>query len=151
MKPARVSTPPSRGRLHWVCVSRSRRFTPPSISSAPEAGGEQPARGVVELVFEFARQLLDGVLGGDQADSRAILVHHDGHVAAALLEFADEVEDGFGLRDDKNVAHDLAQTELDERGRTSSSVGHREPGARSAPGALWQMGRKNISRARSLE
>ena len=35
--PARVSTPPSRGRLQCICVSRSRRFTLPSITTVPPA------------------------------------------------------------------------------------------------------------------
>ena len=65
--------------------------------------------GRVEFVFEFAGQLLDGVLGGDQADGGTVLVDHDGHVAAALLEVADQVENGLGFRDDQDVAHDLGE------------------------------------------
>jgi hypothetical protein len=77
-------------------------------------GGEHGQRGRVEFVFQFAGQLLDGVLGGDQADGGAVLVDHDGHVAAALLEVADEVEDGLGFRDDQDVAHDLAEFQFDK-------------------------------------
>src|SRR5580698_1265312 len=36
-KPARVSTPPSRGSLQLICVSRSRRFTLPSSTMPPLA------------------------------------------------------------------------------------------------------------------
>jgi hypothetical protein len=118
-KPARVSTPPSRGRLHCICVSRSRRFTPPSISSAPLAVVSTGTAGESNSSSNSPVKLLDGVFGRDQADGGAVFVHDDGHVAAALLEVADQIEDGLGFRNDKNVAHDLlSQAELEERRRS---------------------------------
>src|ERR1035437_2127033 len=75
------------------------------------SGGEGGEGGGVELIFQFAGKLLDGVLGGDQADRGAVLVDHDGDLAAALLEVAEEVEDGFGFRDDEDVAHYVSEGE----------------------------------------
>ena len=61
--------------------------------------------------FEFSGELLDGVFNGDEADGGSEFVDDDGELAAALLEVADEVEDGFGFRDDEDVAHDLGEAE----------------------------------------
>ena len=69
--------------------------------------------GRVELVFELAGELLDSVFCGDQADGGAIFVNDDGHVAAALLEVADQVEDGLGLGRYEHVAHDLGEPQLE--------------------------------------
>jgi len=77
-------------------------------------GGEDGAGGVVEFVVEFAGELFDGVLDGDQADGRAVLVDDDGQLAAALLEFLDQIQDGFGFGDHEDVAHDLAEAQLHE-------------------------------------
>ena len=75
-------------------------------------GGEDGEGGGVELVFQFAGKLLDGVLGGDQSDRGAVLVDHDGDLAAALLEVAEEIGDGFGFGNDEDVAHDVAEGEV---------------------------------------
>ena len=69
----------------------------------------------VEFVFEFAGKLLDGVLGSNQADGRAVLVHNDGDVTAALLKITEEIEGAFGFRHDQDAAHHLAELELDKR------------------------------------
>src|SRR6185503_8830633 len=44
--------------------------------------------GDVVLAHDIADQLLDQVLGGDQAGEAAVLVDHDGHLGAATLHFA---------------------------------------------------------------
>ena len=67
--------------------------------------------GDVELVFEFADDLLEDVFGGDDADGGAELVDDDGDVAAALLELLEELDGEFGLGDDGDLAHDLAEGE----------------------------------------
>ena len=57
--------------------------------------------GDVELVFELADDLLEGVFGGDDADGGAELVDDDGDLAAALLELLQELDGELGLGDDE--------------------------------------------------
>ena len=112
--------------------------------------------GIVEFVFKFAGQLLDCVFRRHQSDCGSILVHHNGHLAAALLEIAQQAEGGLGLRHDEDIAHDLAQLEFDEgRGNRSHSRSlsgtppprllHREPDL-ERPRALPRRAEKHQAR-----
>ena len=69
------------------------------------------AAGDVELVLELADDLLERVLGGDDADGGAELVDDDGDLAAAFLELLQQLDGEFGLGDDGDLAHHLAQRE----------------------------------------
>ncbi len=53
--------------------------------------------------------LLERVFDGDEADGGTEFVDDDGDVAAALLEFLEQIEDELGFRDDEDLAHDLAE------------------------------------------
>ena len=58
-----------------------------------DAGGAKEGRaGDVELVVKLADDLLEDVFGGDDADGGTELVDGDGDVAAALLEFLEELD-----------------------------------------------------------
>ena len=85
-------------------VLPSREMTPVALKAAVRAGD-------VELVVELADDLLERVFGGDDADGGAELVDDDGDLAAALLELLQELDGEFGLGDDGDLAHDLAQGE----------------------------------------
>ncbi len=77
-------------------------------------GGENCLCGDVEFVFYLADELLDGVFDGDEADGGAEFVDDDGEMAAALLEFVQEVEDRLGFGHDEDFAHDLLKAKFDE-------------------------------------
>ena len=70
-------------------------------------GAEERRPADVELIFEFADDLLEDVFGGDEADGGAELVDDDGDVAAALLKLLKEFDGELGLGDDGDLAHDL--------------------------------------------
>ena len=98
----------------------------PSSTQCALCIGEHGPCGIVELVFEFTGELLDGVFGRDEADSRSVLIDNDGHLAAPLLEFLQQSERGLCLRHHEHLAHHLAQAEFHERKtqlRTPRSVG----------------------------
>src|SRR5579875_4044715 len=76
------------------------------------ARGQQRLRGNVELVLKLAGKLLDGVFGRNQTDNGAELIDNDRQMPAPPFEFLQQVEDRLGLRHDQNVAHDLAETQL---------------------------------------
>ena len=88
-KPARVSTPASRGKTQWSWLPRSRRVV--CRRGHGSGGGEQRRAADVELVFELADDLLQDVFGGDETDGGAELVDDDGDVAAALLKLLEEL------------------------------------------------------------
>ena len=71
----------------------------------------------IELVFELADDLLEDVFGGDDADGGAELVDDDGDLAAAFLKFLEEIDGQFGLGDDGDLVHDLAEGEAGVDGR----------------------------------
>jgi hypothetical protein len=96
-KPARVSTPASRGNFQRSCVTRSRRLALPSSSRPPSLAGSGRLRRGVELVFQFADDLLEDVFRGDQAERGAELVDDDGDLAAALLELLQQLDGELGL------------------------------------------------------
>lgn len=54
-------------------------------------GGEDGTRGVVEFVVELAGELFNGIFYGDDADGGTVFVDDDGHLAAALLEFLNQI------------------------------------------------------------
>jgi|GEM_PF-6757383 len=76
---------------------------------------QQRAGGVVKLVFDFSGELFDGVLRCDEADGGTVFIDNDRHVAAAALEVTQEIENGLGFRNDKELAHDLAEAKVEER------------------------------------
>ena len=84
-----------------VAVEREDAFGVPGCGAA----------GDVELVFQLADDLLERVLGGDDADGGTELVDDDGDLAAALLKFLQQLDGEFGLGDDGDLAHHLAQGE----------------------------------------
>ena len=94
----------------------SRVMTPAGLESGRLRRG-------VELVFELADDLLEGVFGGDEADGGAELVDDDGDLAAALLELLQELDGELGLGDDEDVAHDLAEGEA---GGAGAAEGERD-------------------------
>ena len=65
-------------------------------------------RGDVEFVFDFADQLLKNILDRDDAGGGTELVDHDREVTPALFEFVQQFGEDFGLGDDQNIVHDLA-------------------------------------------
>src|SRR5207244_191104 len=63
----------------------------------------------VELVLDLAHDLLDDVLEGDQAGGAPVLVHHDRHVRAALLEVPLQRVERAALGDEEDLALDRRQ------------------------------------------
>ena len=65
----------------------------------------------VELVFQFADDLLQGIFGRDDADGGAELVHDDRDLAAAGLKVLEQFDGELGFGHNEDVAHDLAEGE----------------------------------------
>ncbi len=65
---------------------------------------EMAARSDVELVVEFADDLLQRIFGSDEADGRAELVDDDGDLAAALLKLLQQFDGELGLGNDRELA-----------------------------------------------
>src|SRR2546425_6509108 len=63
----------------------------------------------VELVLDLAHDLLDDVLEGDQAGGAPVLVHHDRHVRATLLEVPLQRVERAALGDEEDLALDRRQ------------------------------------------
>ena len=90
------------------------------LQSSSTGGGGHGASGV-ELVLEFADDLLQCVLRRHQPQRGTILIDHDGHLATTLLELLQQLEGRLRLRHDQQVAHDLPECQA---GR--STVAHTE-------------------------
>src|SRR5207244_215471 len=83
----------------------------------------------VELVLDLAHDLLDDVLEGDQAGGAPVLVHHDRHVRAALLEVPLQRVERAALGDEEDLALGSAppRSAAPSRMRSSSSECARSP------------------------
>jgi len=115
-KPARVSTPASRGNVQPSCVPRSRRVVLPSRTMRPSALRPAALLAMSNFVFELADDLLEDVFGGHNPDRRPEFVDDHRDLAAAFLEFLQEFDGELGLGDDEDVAHDLAKGEAGVHG-----------------------------------
>ena len=77
--------------------------------------GQHRHCGRIELVFQFARQLLNGVFRGHQPHGRPILVDHDRQMPPPLLKVANQVQHRPRLRNHQHIPHHLAQLQLHKR------------------------------------
>ncbi len=70
----------------------------------------------VELIFDFADQLLQHVFDADHAGGRAELIDHHGEMAAAVLELVQQIGQRLGFGNHQNVSHDVADRQRRRRG-----------------------------------
>jgi hypothetical protein len=64
--------------------------------------------GNIELVFQFADQLLEHIFHADDARRRTKFVDHYGKMPFPLLKLAQQVEQRFRFGHHQNIVHDLA-------------------------------------------
>src|SRR5882672_4577629 len=73
--------------------------------------------GDIELIFDFAYDLLQNIFDRDHPGGRSELVYHHSQVPLAFLEFFQQFGEDFGFRDDQHVVHDLADFHGRDPGR----------------------------------
>ena len=94
-----------------------------AVKDEAAGGGGEDFGGDVKLVFDFADELLDSVFDCDEADGGSELVDHDCDVAAARLEFVEEIEDGLGFRNYEDLTHDLLESHFRQRRGAEARAG----------------------------
>ena len=70
---------------------------------------------LVELVFDFAHDLLEHVFHGEQAGHGAEFIHHQRHVRVPLAKLLEHLHQRFGFGHDERLAHDVREIETAAR------------------------------------
>ena len=108
MKPATVWNSSDSGSGHLVGLAQLRRrdraFDDQRAVAQPLDGPLLP----VVLVLDLAHDLLEQVLEGDEAGDRAVLVDHEGHVGAPLLQLLQQRAHLLRLGHEVDGVQDLA-------------------------------------------
>ena len=82
----------------------------------------------VELVLDFAHDLLQHVFNRDQPRHAAKLVHHDGHVIAVDAKSAQQIVQPLALGHEHGRAHQRAHAQLGRALQFEQVLGHQDAG-----------------------